>query len=167
MGREHGCVHPESAQGTVTCPPSLPHARHPQSQAVSLAHMSEDAQLFSEASGHERFLPGAPPRPLLPLPRACPAWPWSSVHVCLSELSVQGRGLPGAHHWGRQSLPSWLGWRGAGGRLPQAGRGKGGSGLQTWVAPRSPLGTQSRADMWGSGETLAEDWRLGAGPRPR
>lgn len=57
--------------------------------------------------------------------------------------------------------------RGAGGRLPQAGRGKGGSGLQTWVAPHGPLGTQPGADEWGSGETLAEDWRLGAGPRPR
>lgn len=92
-------------------PPPPPHARHPQSQAVSLAHTSEDARLFSEASGRSRgFSLGLLPGLSSPSPGPAPAWPRSSVHVRLSELSVQGHGLPWTHRWGRRSLPSWLGW---------------------------------------------------------
>ena len=76
----------------------------------------------------------------------------------------RGCGLPGAHCSGRGSLSSWLGWlllsaqRVAwqlGEELKPAclslDQGKGGSRLQTWVAPRGPLETHSGQTRGGLG----------------
>lgn len=112
---------------------------------------------------------GPPPRGHGPLSTS--ASPSSRCRAMGSPGRTVGEGGPSpCGSAGSCSQPSvWPGSRERSWRPPGSGwTGQGWhSGLQTWVAPRGPLETQSRADVWGSGETLAEDWRLGAGPRLR